>query len=148
MKTTNITTLEELQSEKIKLRSQIKQQEIVLKDHYKTLSTQINPALRVIGMLTGNKLFNSISGNTEGGNSGWLATALKIITAVSAGGFILQRSKQNLLKTMLAYAINQGVQYVQKKDLTEHFEKIKQWLSKHDEVEENDDSVDEQTAAI
>ncbi len=139
MKTTNITTLEELQSEKIKLRSQIKQQEIVLKDHYKTLSTQINPALRIIGMVTGNKLFKSVSGSNEGSNLGWLETTLKIVTAVTAGGFILQRSKKNLLKTMLAYAIDQGVKYVQEKDLTEHIEKIKQWLSKNDETEENDE---------
>lgn len=145
MKATNITTLEELQSEKIKLRSQIKQQEIVLKDHYKTLSAQINPALRIIGMVTGNKLFKSVSGGKEGSNLGWLETTLKIVTAVTAGGFILQRSKKNLLKTMLAYAIDQGVKYVQEKDLTEHIEKIKKWLSKHDELEEKEENEEAAT---
>lgn len=137
MEPIKITSLAELQQEKLRLRSLVKEKEQDLKQHYDTISGQIAPALNLVNTITGNKLFKSAIGSSND-NSGWLSTALKLITAVSAGGFLFKRSKKNLFKTVLAYAMDQGVKYLQEKDISEHIERIKEWLNKSGDVNEAD----------
>lgn len=130
MNTIKINSLEDLQQVKANLRAKINSQEQVLKQHYVNLSDSIKPALNIANLITGNKLFKKAFDNES--NSGWLSTAIKLVTAVSAGGFLLNRSKKNLAKALLAYALDQGVKYIQQNDITEHIEKLKQWLNKNE----------------
>ncbi len=144
MEPIKITSLAELQQEKLRLRGLVKEKEHDLKQHYNTISGQVAPALNLFNTLTGNKLFKSAVGSGTD-NSGWLNTTLKLVTAVSAGGFLLKRSKKNLVKTVLAYAMDQGVKYLQEKDISEHIERIKEWLNKSGDVDEeavDDEKVD------
>ncbi len=144
MEPIKITSLAELQQEKLRLRGLVKEKEQDLKQHYNTISGQVAPALNLFNTLTGNKLFKSAVGSGTD-NSGWLNTTLKLVTAVSAGGFLLKRSKKNLVKTVLAYAMDQGVKYLQEKDISEHIERIKEWLNKSGDVDEeavDDEKVD------
>ncbi|MBK7442371.1 MAG: hypothetical protein IPL12_18990 [Bacteroidetes bacterium] len=142
MEPIKITSLAELQQEKLRLRGLVKEKEQDLKQHYNTISGQVAPALNLFNTLTGNKLFKSALGSGTD-NSGWLNTTLKLVTAVSAGGFLFKRSKKNLFKTVLAYAMDQGVKYLQEKDISEHIERIKEWLNKSGDVEEEEEKGEE-----
>jgi len=142
MEPIKITSLAELQQEKLRLRGLVKEKEQDLKQHYNTISGQVAPALNLFNTLTGNKLFKSALGSGTD-NSGWLNTTLKLVIAVSAGGFLFKRSKKNLFKTVLAYAMDQGVKYLQEKDISEHIERIKEWLNKSGDVEEEEEKGEE-----
>jgi len=140
-KKNKIDSLEDLQREKMMLRAQLKQQEDVLKGHYEHLSEQLSPALSIANFISGNRLFKAASNAGGGKDTGWIETALKFMTALTAGGFIFKRSKKNFFKTLLAYAMDQGIKYITEKDFDEHLEKLKQWLSKEDKEAEEDDAV-------
>ena len=137
-----IRTLEDLQKEKLILRGRIKEQEILLSTHYKSLKEKIKPALNIANFLSRNKLLNLINPkDTEGEKSGLANTAIKIIMAAAASGVIFNNSKKNFIKSILAYAMDQSVKYLGQKDLGEHVEKIKEWFSKKEK--DIDDEVDE-----
>ena len=130
MEPIQINSVEDLQRAKNELRQQISNKEQDLKQHYKTLSQQIAPALKIANFVSGNRLFNSALGSNEDKNdSGWLSSAMKIMTAVSAAVFILKKKKKNLAKALLAYALDQGVKYIKEHDLSEHIDKLKKWLN-------------------
>jgi dihydropteroate synthase len=85
--------------------------------------------LRIANVVSGNRLFKSALGSNNENDNGWLSSAMKILTAVSAGGFILHQNKKNLGKALLAYALDQGVKYIKEHDLSEHIDKLKKWLN-------------------
>lgn len=137
-----IRTLEDLQKEKLILRGRIKEQEILLSTHYKSLKEKIKPALNIANFLSRNKLLNLINPkDTEGEKSGLANTAIKIIMAAAASGVIFNNSKKNFIKSILAYAMDQSVKYLGQKDIGEHVEKIKEWFAKKEK--DIDDEVDE-----
>lgn len=129
MKPITINSVEDLQRAKEQLRVQISNKEQDLKAHYTTISNQVAPALRIANFVSGNRLFKSALGSNEDNDNGWLNSAMKILTAVSAGGFILHQNKKNLAKALLAYALDQGVKYIKEHDLSEHIDKLKKWLN-------------------
>ncbi len=129
MEPITINSVEDLQRAKAQLRVQINNKEQDLKAHYKTISNQVAPALRIANVVSGNRLFKSALGGTDENDNGWLSSAMKILTAVSAGGFILHQNKKNLGKALLAYALDQGVKYIKEHDLSEHIDKLKKWLN-------------------
>lgn len=129
MKPITINSVEDLQRAKEQLRVQISNKEQDLKAHYTTISNQVAPALRIANFVSGNRLFKSALGSNEDNDNGWLNSAIKIMTAVSAGGFILHQNKKNLAKALLAYALDQGVKYIKEHDLSEHIDKLKKWLN-------------------
>jgi hypothetical protein len=133
METTKINSWSDLQEEKARLRGRIQDQEMVLKTHYQKLSAQAAPALKIANLISGNKFFSSAINKAEEADKGWLGAALKIVTAVSAGGFLLNHSKKNLMKTLLAYGLDQSVKYIKEHDLTEHVEKLKAWIGVKEE---------------
>jgi hypothetical protein len=118
MEPIQINSVEDLQRAKNELRQQISNKEQDLKQHYKTLSQQIAPALKIANVVSGNRLFKSALGSNNENDNGWLSSAMKILTAVSAGGFILHQNKKNLGKALLAYALDQGVKYIKEHDLS------------------------------
>jgi len=135
-----IKTLEDLQREKIMLRGKIKEQEHTLSLHYGSLKEKIKPALNIMNFLSRNKLLNLIKSDPkEEGEGGLANTALKIIMAAAASGFILRNSKRNFLQSILSYGLDQSAKFIKEKDLGEHLEKIKDWFSKKEtDVEEDD----------
>jgi len=135
-----IKTLEDLQREKIMLRGKIKEQEHTLNQHYGSLREKIKPALNIVNFLARNKLLNLIKSDPkEQGEGGIANTALKIIMAAATSGIILRNSKNNFLKSILAYALDQSAKFIKEKDLGEHLEKIKDWFSKKETDVEKDD---------
>jgi hypothetical protein len=112
MEPITINSVEDLQRAKAQLRVQINNKEQDLKAHYKTISNQVAPALRIANVVSGNRLFKSALGSNNENDNGWLSSAMKIMIAVSAGGFILHQNKKNLGKALLAYALDQGVKYI------------------------------------
>ncbi len=137
-----IRTLEDLQKEKLILRSQITEQEKLLSTHYKSLKEKIKPALNIVTMLSRNKLLNLINLKGNDGKKGDLANmAIKIIMAAAASGLIFKNSKKNFMKSILAYAMDQSVKYIGQKDLSEHIEKIKEWFAKKEK--DVDEDIDE-----
>ena len=148
METAKINSWSELQQEKARLRGRIQDQEIVLKTHYQKLSAQAAPALRIANLISENKYFSSAINKAEEADKGWLGAALKIITAVSAGGFLLNHSKKNLMKTLLAYGLDQGVKYIKEHDLTEHVEKLKAWIGVKEENIEESNATDSKNNVV
>lgn len=135
-----IRTLEDLQNEKVFLRGKIKEHELLLSTHYKSLKEKLKPAINIANFLSRSKLLNLINPkDTDGEKSGLANTAIKIIMAAAASGVIFNNSKKNFFKSILAYAMDQSVKYLGQKDLGEHVEKIKEWFSK----KEKDEDVDE-----
>lgn len=129
METPRINSVEELQIAKEQLRQQIKLKEVDLKEHYKIISQQVAPALKIANFVSGNKLFKSALGSENEKGKGWMSSAIKLLTIASAGGFILNRSKRNFGKAIMAYALDQGIQYIRDHDLSEHIEQIKRWFN-------------------
>jgi len=135
---TKINSLADLQREKVVLRKKIHAQEAVLRDHYTDISSQMKPILKIVNWVSGNKLFKGVGHEKDGGGGNNWSTIMSMLMAAMGGGLLLRKSRKNMFRSLLAYALDQGVDYIKGKDISEHIEQIKEWLSKKDKEEEAD----------
>jgi len=145
-----ISNLSDLNRERDILREKIAQHEEVLRDHYDVLSKRLKPVFRIINFISGNRIFRQEENESNSSSSkrGWSTLLLEILAAGTLGGFIFNRTKKNAAKSLLAYALDQGIKFMKDKDLGEHFENIKEWISKfrkdNGENLEEDDLTDDE----
>lgn len=129
-----IYTLEDLRREKARLRSKILSQEQVLKTHYHTLSERVNPVLGVVNFFSGDKLFGGFKNNKAGDeaqkeHSMLKNDLIKLILAAAAGTLLVKSNKKNFLKALSLYALDQGLKFVESKDISEHISTLKNWFT-------------------
>jgi hypothetical protein len=144
-----INSLDDLQHERELLKEKIHMQEAILRGHYTAVTEQFSPAFKIINFISGNRLFKGIAAESKGAD--WISILLKVLVAGTTGGFLFKKTKKNLAKALLAYALDQGLKYVRDKDISEHIEKLKEWLKKkkdEDDEEEEEETDEEMTGQM
>ncbi len=134
-----IYNLEDLQREREIIRGRIKDQEEILKEHYAVFSKKLKPVMQVLNFISGNRLFKKNKNEEEGDETDWSSVLMKIFLAGGIGGLFLNKSKKNFMRTLLAFALDQGAKFIKEKDLSVYIEKIKTWLSKKEKDVEEDE---------
>lgn len=141
-----INNLDDLRREREIVRGQIEAQEVILKEHYAHFSERLQPVMRIINFVSGNRIFKKGKNEEADHEADWPSILMKIFLAGGIGGLFLKNSKKNFMRTVLAFALDQGSKFLKEKDLSVYIEKIKSWLSnmkKNKDDEQTEESASE-----
>lgn len=138
-----INTIEDLHREKIALREKVQQQEIVLKEHYRSLSEKVSPALKIANFISGNAIFRKRRSDEEEAEDEdqqdgihWIMPLAKILLGALGGKFLYKRTRKNFGRAILSYAMDQGMKKLAEKDISFYIDKLKELFFKKEEKAE------------
>ncbi|MFN0275239.1 MAG: hypothetical protein ACKVPJ_05815 [Chitinophagales bacterium] len=135
-----IRSIEDLHAEKELIRNEIAEHEQVLKSHYQSILHKVNPILYIADLFSGKS--KEGENETNKNTMSWMETILKTFVSAAAGDILYKRSKKNFGKALMAYALEQGKKIITEKDIAEHIEKIKEWLKKKENTNEETEDED------